>query len=368
MLRLWIPLVTCVALITPAVSAELTADAVNGAELRKRPPAEDKTDPVAIRAQVLLDRAHVSPGEIDGRFGDNAQKALAAFAAAKGLKSGAKLTPELWAALTQQDQEPAIVSYKITKQDVKGPFLNPVPKKLEAMKDLPAIGYATPREALAEKFHMSEDLLAALNPGKAFDKADEEIFVANVAPAGDGGKDKSKAESKPESKSKPEVKAEAKSESKAKSETKDKQDPSKPKLAEITRLAVNKDEGTVQAFDKDNHLVAFFPATVGSEEKPTPEGTFKVTSRDADPTYRYNPDYEFHGVKSSKPFTIKPGPNGPVGSYWIGLSIGNGYGIHGTAEPSKVGKSESHGCVRMTNWDARFIGEHLARKAVVEMH
>lgn len=350
--RLWIPALLVAALATPARAAELTADAVNTAELRKRPPGEDKMDPVAIRAQVLLDRAHVSPGEIDGRFGDNAQKALAAFAAAKGLKSGAKLTPELWAALTQQDQEPVIISYRITKQDVKGPFLNPVPKKLEAMKDLPAIGYATPREALAEKFHMSEDLLAALNPGKAFDKADEEIFVANVATlpekTKDDRKDKSKAESKAESK--------------------DKKDQSKPKLAQITRLAINKDEGTVQAFDKDNHLVAFFPATVGSEEKPTPEGTFKVTSRDADPNYRYNPDYEFHGVKSQKPFTIKPGPNNPVGSYWIGLSIGNGYGIHGTAEPSKVGKSESHGCVRLTNWDAKFLGEHLSKKATVELH
>ncbi|MGC2780253.1 MAG: L,D-transpeptidase [Bradyrhizobium sp.] len=352
MLRLWIPLLLSTVLVFPAQAAELTADAVNTAELRKRPPAEDKTDPVAIRAQVLLDRAHVSPGEIDGRFGDNAQKALAAFAAAKGLKSGAKLTSELWAALTQQDQEPAIVAYRITKQDVKGSFLNPVPKKLEAMKDLPAIGYATPREALAEKFHMSEDLLSALNPGKAFDKADEEIFVANVVAlpenAKDGRREKSKAE--------------------LKAESKDKKDQSKLKLAQITRLAVNKDEGTVQAFDKDNHFVAFFPATVGSDEKPTPEGSFKVTSRDPDPTYRYNPDYEFHGVKSSMPFTIKPGPNNPVGSYWIGLSIGNGYGIHGTAEPSKVGKSESHGCVRMTNWDARFLGEHLAKKATVEMH
>ncbi|GLH81615.1 murein L,D-transpeptidase [Bradyrhizobium sp. SSBR45G] len=348
MLRLWIPLLLCAALMTPAVSAELTAEAVNTAELRKRPPAEDKTDPVAIRAQVLLDRAHVSPGEIDGRFGDNAQKALAAFAAAKGLKSGAKLTPELWAALTQQDQEPAIVTYKITKQDVKGPFLNPVPKKLEAMKDLPVIGYATPREALAEKFHMSEDLLAALNPGKAFDKADEEIVVANVVAP-------------------PETAKGGRSE-KSKGESKDKKDQPKPKLAQITRLAVNKDEGTVQAFDKDNHLVAFFPATVGSDEKPTPEGSFKVTSRDADPTYRYNPDYDFPGVKARTPFVIKPGPNGPVGSYWIGLSIGNGYGIHGTAEPSKVGKSESHGCVRMTNWDVRFIGEHLAKKATVELH
>ncbi|MGJ4999829.1 L,D-transpeptidase family protein [Bradyrhizobium sp. HKCCYLRH2060] len=325
MLRLWIPLLLCAALVTPAVSAELTADAVNGAELRKRPPAEEKMDPVAIRAQVLLDRARISPGEIDGRFGDNARTALAAFARAKGLAGDAKLTPELWDALLRGDQAPAIVSYTITRDDVKGPFLKKLPQHMEDMKDLPALGYTSPREALAEKFHMSEQLLSALNPKASFDKEGEQIAVANVI--------------------RPDEKA-----------------------PEIMRLDISKDAGTVQAFDKDGRLVAVFPATVGSEEKPTPDGTFKVTSRDADPNYRYNPDYEFKGVKSRKPFTIKPGPNNPVGAYWIGLSVGNGYGIHGTAEPSKVGKSESHGCVRLTNWDVRFLGDHLSKKAKVELH
>jgi lipoprotein-anchoring transpeptidase ErfK/SrfK len=325
MVRLTIPLLLVLGLAGPAVAADLKPDAVNNAELGKRAPGEDKMAAVSIKAQVLLDRTHFSPGEIDGRFGDNAQKALSAFAASKGLKSGAKLTPEVWTALTQQDQGPAVVSYKITKQDVKGPFLPKRPQHLEDMKDLPALSYATPREAIAEKFHMSEDLLSELNPGKAFDKPDDEIFVVNVT--------------KPNE-----------------------------KLPAIAKLDVNKDEGTVQAFDKDNKLVGFFPATVGSEEKQTPTGTFKVTSSDENPTYRYNPDYEFKGVKTNKVFTIKPGPNGPVGSYWIGLSVGNGYGIHGTAEPSKVGKSESHGCVRMTNWDARFLGDNLKRHAVVELH
>jgi lipoprotein-anchoring transpeptidase ErfK/SrfK len=329
MVRLAIPLLLSLCLAVPAAAADLKPDAINNAELHKRAPGDDKMDAVSVKAQVLLDRAHFSPGEIDGKFGDNAQKALSAFAAAKGLKSGAKLTPEVWTALTQQDQDPVVVSYKITKQDVKGPFLAKRPQHLEDMKDLPALSYTSPREAIAEKFHMSEDLLAELNPGKSFDKADDEIFVVNVL------KEKDKDKEKP---------------------------------PVIVRLDVNKDEGSVRAFDKDNKLVGFFPATVGSEEKPTPNGTFKVTSSDENPTYRYNPDYEFKGVKTTKPFTIKPGPNNPVGSYWIGLSVGNGYGIHGTAEPSKVGKSESHGCVRMTNWDVRFLGDNVKRHAEVDLH
>jgi lipoprotein-anchoring transpeptidase ErfK/SrfK len=106
--------------------------------------------------------------------------------------------------------------------------------------------------------------------------------------------------------------------------------------------------------------VAFFPATVGSEEKPTPTGSLKVVSADANPNYRYNPDYKFKGVKSTKAFTIKPGPNNPAGSYWIGLSA-EGFGIHGTPHPSKISKAESHGCVRLTNWDANLLGASVKK-------
>jgi lipoprotein-anchoring transpeptidase ErfK/SrfK len=99
---------------------------------------------------------------------------------------------------------------------------------------------------------------------------------------------------------------------------------------------------------------------VGSEEKPTPSGSFKVISSDANPTYRYNPQYKFKGVKSKKPFTIRPGPNNPVGSYWIGLSA-EGYGLHGTPNPSKISKAESHGCVRLSNWDAVLLGTNVEK-------
>jgi len=308
----------CLAL--PAAGASLDAAAINNAEFRSKPPAEDKIDPVVVKVQVLLDRAQFSPGEIDGKLGENAQKALRAFAEAKGLTSDKALTPEVWTMLAGTSKDPAIIEYTISKSDVKGPFLEKLPAKMEDMKGLKALGYTSPREAIAEKFHTSEGLLVALNPGKKFDQAGEIIFVTNVL--------------------------------------------NKQTKLTIGRIEVDKSRQAVKAFDPSGALIAVFPATVGSEEKPSPSGNLKVISVDANPNYRYNPDYKFKGVKSKKAFTIKPGPNNPVGSYWIGLSS-EGYGIHGTPNPSKVSKSESHGCVRLTNWDVGLLGSNIKKGTLV---
>ena len=121
------------------------------------------------------------------------------------------------------------------------------------------------------------------------------------------------------------------------------------------------EKGPEDAIRNSNALIGFYPAAVGSEEKPSPSGTLKVTEVSRNPTYRYNPDYHFKGVRSDKPFTIKPGPNNPVGTVWISLSA-EGYGIHGTPEPGKVSKAESHCCVRLTNWDAERVAGRF-RKA-----
>src|ERR1700687_723900 len=302
--------------VLPAAGAGLDAAAINNAEFHSKPAAEDKIDAVVVKAQVLLDRARFSPGEIDGKLGENAQKALRALAEPRGLASDKGLTPEIWTVLVGTSTDPAITEYKISESDVKGPFLEKLPAKMEDMKSLKALSYTSPREAIAEKFHMSEGLLMALNPGKKFDKAGETIFVTNV--------------------------------------------PSKQPKLTIGRIEIDKSRQAVKAFDPSGALIAFFPATVGSEEKPSPSGSFKVVSADANPNYRYNPDYKFKGVKSRQAFTIKPGPNNPAGSYWIGLSA-EGYGIHGTPNPSKVSKTESHGCVRLTNWDAGLLGSNVKK-------
>jgi lipoprotein-anchoring transpeptidase ErfK/SrfK len=304
-----------VLLVLPAWGAALDSSAINNAQFSSKRTSRDKLDPAVVKAEILLDRARFSPGEIDGKLGENAQKALKEFALANGSPSGDGLTPELWTKLVATSQEPVITDYKITESDVRGPFLKKMPTKLEHMKDLRSLGYSSPREGIAERFHMSENLLALLNPGKQFDKVGDTIAVANV--------------------------------------------PNKPAAA-VGRIEVYKTLQAVKVFDPSGALVAFFPASIGSEEKPTPTGTVKVISSDANPNYRYNPDYKFKGVKTKKPFTIEPGPNNPVGSYWIGLSA-EGYGIHGTPNPGKLGKSESHGCVRLTNWDAAWLGRNVKK-------
>ncbi|WP_426527947.1 L,D-transpeptidase family protein [Bradyrhizobium sp. McL0615] len=307
--------VTIASLTGSAFGAGLNADAIDSAEPSKKTLSAGKPTPAGIKLQVLLDRAHFSPGEIDGKFGENARKALRAYAEARRLPSSDALTADVWNAL-RADDRPVTMSYVIEKKDVAGPFLSELPARMEDMKDIPKLGYVSPREGLAESFHMSEDLLSMLNPDQRFDRAGDTILVVDTSTDQEGLK--------------------------------------------ADRIEVDKKRQTVALFDKSNSLIAFYPATVGSKEKPSPSGTLKVTDISKNPTYRYNPDYRFKGVKSDKAFTIKPGPNNPVGSVWIGLSA-EGYGMHGTSWPGKVSKAESHGCVRLTNWDAERVAASVTK-------
>ncbi len=306
----------------PAAGAQLDASTINAAEPTGKTISDSKPTPLGVRLQVLLDRAHFSPGEIDGKFGENTKKALRAFVEARQLPGSSGLSDAAWKAL-QSDDRPVMTKATIADKDVAGPFLQKLPRKMEDMKDIPKLSYTSPREALAEKFHMSEDLLAKLNPGERFDRAGDSIVVVDTD-SGETGKP---------------VKAD--------------------------RVEVDKTRQTVKLFDKSNALIGFYPATVGSEEKPSPTGTLKVTEIDRNPTYHYNPKYHFKGVHSDKPFTIKPGPNNPVGTMWINLS-GEGYGIHGTPDAGKVSKAESHGCVRLTNWDAERVAERVTKGTPVD--
>ncbi|MDA9420388.1 ErfK/YbiS/YcfS/YnhG [Bradyrhizobium sp. CCBAU 25360] len=315
--QICISLFFALAAASPAFAAEMSAEAVNSAQPTKKSLSNEKPTPAGVRLQVLLDRAHFSLGEIDGKFGENARKALRAYAEARQLPSSDTLSDDVWKAL-QADDRPATATYTIAQQDVAGPFLTRLPSKMEDMKDIPKLGYTSPREALAEKFHMSEQLLEMLNPGRHFDRAGEIIVVVNIGNEGNGAP------------------------------------------AKADRVEVDKVRQTVKLFDKSNVMIGFYPATVGSEDKPSPSGTLKVTEISRNPYYRYNPDYHFKGVRSRTPFKIRPGPNNPVGTVWINLSA-EGYGIHGTPSPGKISKAESHGCVRLTNWDAERVAASLSK-------
>jgi len=308
-------LVTC-----PASANSLDAEAVNKAQFDASFASKKAISPVLIKAEILLARAHFSPGEISGRPGENLNKAIAAFAEAQG-KATKKLDRELWDKLASMSADPVVVDYTISEADMRGPFVEKIPDKMEMMQGLPRLAYTTPREALAEKFHMSPELLSALNPGEKFDMPGHTILVANI--------------------------------------------PTGSLQEKVNRISVDKAKQELRAFDAGGKLLAYYPATVGSGEKPAPSGTLKVTAVKKDPTYRYNPAYAFKGVRTTKPFTIGPGPNNPVGVVWIGLT-GEGYGIHGTPEPGKVGKTQSHGCVRLTNWDALQLASGVSKGTSVD--
>ena len=305
----------------PANGATLDQRDVNDAKWSQQKLSKTHVDPLLIKAQILLSRARFSPGEIDGKLGDNFNKAVAAFATENALDSGHNLTEKVWEKLISISADPVLTEHTLTKDDVDGPFIKTIPAKMEEMKDLPALSYTSAREKIAERFHMSEALLATLNPNQRFDREGDKIIVASV------GKDA------PSSKA--------------------------------ARIEVDKTRQTVKVFGKDQKLIALYPATAGSAEKPAPNGRLKVVSVAQSPTYRYNPKYAFKGVKAREPFTIKPGPNNPVGMVWIGLT-GEGYGIHGTPDPSKVSKTESHGCVRLTNWDALQLASLVAKGIPVD--
>jgi lipoprotein-anchoring transpeptidase ErfK/SrfK len=302
-----------------ARAASIDAQAINDAQWNEKKPDRSTIEPLMVKMQVLLDRAHFSPGEIDGKAGENVEKAIAAYARAHGAESG--MTSALWKELSQTSQELAIVEHELSTDEVKGPFLQKMPPKMEDMKDLDRLGYTSAKEKIAERFHMSPELLAVLNPDQSFDKPGGTILVANVA--------------------------------------------SEDLNEKAARIEVDKTKQILQVFGKSQNLLAVYPVTAGSAEKPAPDGVLKVVSVSKNPTYRYNPDYAFKGVKSREPFTIKPGPNNPVGLVWIGLNK-EGYGIHGTPEPSKVSKTESHGCIRLTNWDALQLASVVSKGISVE--
>lgn len=258
-----------------------------------------------LRAQVLLDRANLSPGEIDGAYGSNMRQALNTFQTLRKLPVTGKLDDATWNALNA-DNSPHLVTYTLVEADVAGPF-RPVPSDMMDKAKLPELGYENVLEGLGEKFHAKPAMLQALNPGKDFGRAGEQVVVPNVH--------------------------------------------GKQPLPKAAKVVVKEGPKVLQLFDAGGALLAQYPVSTGSANDPLPIGSWKIEGVHANPTYHYNPKLFWDADPGDKKAKVAPGPNNPVGVVWIDLSKPH-YGIHGTPVPGHVGKTESHGCIRLTNWSA----------------
>jgi lipoprotein-anchoring transpeptidase ErfK/SrfK len=291
----------------------------------KRPaPPVRSVGPTELAMQVLLDRADFSPGEIDGKGGRNSREAMAAFKAARGLGlgPGARGRKALLQALGAGAVKP-IVPYTITTEDAAGPFVETIPEDATEQSKLPGLYYTSVLEELGEKFHSAPALLKRLNPRARF-TAGEQIRVPNVLGAEEAAPAAAPATG---------------------------QNSKRAPAQAGNKVVVSKKASVLMVYDGEGQVIFYAPVTSGSEHDPLPPGDWVVTSVVRNPTYNYNPDLFWDADQADAKVKIAAGPNNPVGVVWIGVNVPH-YGIHGTPEPGEIGHSQSHGCVRMTNWDA----------------
>jgi lipoprotein-anchoring transpeptidase ErfK/SrfK len=279
----------------------------------KKPQAE------IAALQVFLDREGISPGVIDGHLGDNVNKAIAAWQEMTGETLDPNNSEDIMQRLAYSGGLP-IIDYTITAADAAGPFVASIPDDYAHKAQMPAMSYTATSEKLAEQFHMDENYLKALNPNADFSIPGTTIKVIN---------------------------------------------PGTPKTGTVARIVADKSKKQVFAYGEDNQLIAAYPATIGSTDTPSPVGTHSVQRIALNPGYTYNPKINFKQGNNDQILQIPPGPNGPVGTVWIALSKPS-YGIHGTPEPSKIGKTNSHGCIRLTNWDATELAKMVKPGVSVE--
>ena len=290
----------------------LTSDEINAAEFVDVMP--EGVSALTVKLQVLLDRAGANPGVIDGVAGENVTRAIRGLEEINGLEVDGIMTPDLWERL--RSPEPVAMTYIITAQDLEK-IVPGIPTDYAEMAKMEWLGYTSGAEALAEKFHMDQNFLMALNPFARF-IIGESIIVIN---------------------------------------------PGEQAPVVVTRIVADKSNERIVIYGENDRPVLVYPATIGSDSTPSPKGTHEIKGVAEFPTYAYNPDVNFQQAANTEKLTIPAGPNGPVGGTWIDLSEPT-YGIHGTPDPSKISKTASHGCVRLTNWDAAELAK-LVKPGIV---
>lgn len=305
----------------PDTSAPGTAIA-DALEVRL-PVRTDASGPSVRIVQSLLDRAGMSPGVIDGKWGMNTEKALYWLQRRDGLAPTGQVDSLTWNRLLELAGRPdrPVETVRLAAEDVAGPFVE-IPADVYAQADLECMCYSSLSEKLGERFHSTPGLLAELNPGVDLDvlSAGDSLRVPVLGPA-------------------------------------------EASTGTVTRVVISGAGHYLHLLDAQGRILHHFPTTLGSEYTPSPSGDYSVVSVTRDPWFHYQP--ELLGEGAGENARIPPGPNNPVGEVWIALSKEH-FGIHGTARPATIGYATSHGCVRLTNWDARFVAERVGPGVKVE--
>ena len=295
---------------TAAMASAFSAASINRATTTRVGPGA--SGPAVLRVEILLDRAHFSCGQIDGRYGQNLKNAIEAYQSAHQLTRDGVVGPSMWQ-LLNQDSADAVIEHTISPKDIAGPFDSNLPTDMVARSKLKGMYYASALQEFTGKYHATEELLRRLNPGQTFDSAGPEILVPNV------------------------------------------ETPRSGRAASVVVTGLDTPEriraASVEALDSAGKVLFYATANVGGAHDPLPVGKWKVTDIVHNPWYNYSSDLFWDPENPNTKAKIPPGPNGPVGLVWIGISKPH-YGLHGASDPGLIGRTYSDGCIRMTNWDA----------------